>query len=79
MDLEVDAIVHLRNGKWGAIEVKLGEDMVDDAARKLKRLESKVDAERMNAPSFLAVVTGTEFAYTREDGVHVVPIGCLKD
>lgn len=77
--LEVDAIIHLRNGKWGAIEIKLGEDMIDEAAKNLKKLKNKVDTDFMNDPSFLAVVTGTEFAYTREDGVHVIPIGCLRD
>jgi len=77
-ELEADAIIHLHDGRWCAIEMKLGENEVDDAAKNLKKLGGKVDAEKMNAPSFLAVVTGTEFAYTRDDGVHVIPIGCLK-
>ena len=77
--LEADAIIHLHNGRWCAIEMKLGADDIDVAAKNLKKLRGRVDTEKMNAPSFLAVVTGTEFAYTRDDGVHVIPIGCLKD
>lgn len=73
--LEADAIVHLRHsGEWGAIEVKLGQGMVDKAAKNLIKIRNKVDSD---GPSFLAVVTGTEYAYTREDGVHVVPLGSL--
>ena len=77
--LEADAIVHLHNGRWGAFEVKLGAGAIDEAAKNLKKLRGKVDAEKEHAPSFLAVITGTEFAYTRKDGVHVIPLGCLKD
>ena len=77
--LEADAVIHLRNGKWAAVEVKLGDDQIDDAAKNLKKLKAKVDTETMSPPSFLAVVTGTEYAYTRDDGVHVIPIGCLRD
>lgn len=77
--LEVDAIIHLRDGRWGAVEAKLGEGMIDDAADNLKKIKNRVESETRGAPSFLAVVTGTEYAYTREDGIHVIPIGCLKD
>jgi hypothetical protein len=59
--------------------MKLGDNEIDDAAANLRKLRDKVDTENMNAPSFLAVVTGTGFAYTRDDGVHVIPIGCLRD
>lgn len=76
--LEADIVVHLRDGRWGAMEVKLGGSGIDDGARNLLRLAAKVDRDSMSPPSFLAVVTGTEFAYTREDGVHVIPLGCLK-
>ncbi len=73
--LEADAVIHMRHsGQWGAVEVKLGHGMVDAAARNLLRIKEKVDPE----PSFLAVVTGTEYAYTRDDGVHVIPLGCLR-
>jgi len=77
--LEADAVVHLRDGRWGAVEVKLGSGMIDDAAKNLLRIKEKIESETMGAPSFLTVVTGTEYAYTRDDGVSVVPIGCLKD
>lgn len=77
--LEVDAIVHLRGGKWCAIEVKLGTHQFDAAAANLMKFAKKVDSESMNPPSFLAILTGTEYAYTREDGVHVIPLGCLRN
>ena len=76
--LECDAIIHLRNGKWGAVEIKLGEGMIDDAARNLIKLKNKVDLNEMKSPSFLMVLTGTKYSYRREDGVIVVPLGCLK-
>ncbi|MDR0523465.1 MAG: DUF4143 domain-containing protein [Candidatus Methanoplasma sp.] len=77
--LEADLVIHLHDGRWGAAEVKLGPGRIDEGASSLKRLRDKVDSEAMNAPSFLAVVTSGGFAYTRGDGVHVIPIGCLKD
>lgn len=78
--LECDAIVHLRNGKYGMIEVKLGGDaLIEAGAGTLKKLASKIDTDKMKKPSFLMVLTGVgEYAYMREDGVAVVPIGCLK-
>lgn len=77
--LEVDSIVHLWDGRWGAIEVKLSAGKVDDAVRSLTRLKEKVDVEERNKLSFLAVIVGTGYAYTRPDGIHVIPIGCLRD
>ena len=77
-DLEVDAIIHLKNGKWGAIEVKLGSNEIDKAVLNLLKLKEKINIDKMNSPSFLAVVTGTQFGYKRPDGVYVIPIGCLK-
>ncbi|MDR1690234.1 MAG: DUF4143 domain-containing protein [Candidatus Methanoplasma sp.] len=77
--LEADAVVHLYDGRWGAVEVKLGAGMIDAAAENLLKIKNKVESDSVGAPSFLVVITGTEYAYTREDGVHVVPIGCLKD
>lgn len=77
--LEADAIVHLRDGRWGAIEVKLGAKEIEEAAAHLLRLRDKVNTEKMQEPSFLMVLTGTELAYRRDDGVCIVPIGCLKD
>ena len=78
---ECDAVIHLRNGKYGLIEIKLGGDtLIEEGARSLKALEAKIDTDKMNAPSFLMVLTGIgDYAYRRKDGVFVVPIGCLKN
>ncbi len=79
--LECDAVVHLRNGHYGLIEIKLGgERLIEEGAENLKTLREKIDTDKMKAPSFLMVLTGTgDFAYRRPDGVFVIPIGCLKD
>lgn len=79
--LECDAVVHLRNGSFGLIEIKLGGDkLIDEGATTLKALSKKIDTDKMKAPAFLMVLTGTgKYAFRREDGVYVVPIGCLKD
>ncbi len=79
--LECDAVVHLRNGHFGLIEIKLGGDKgIEEGAENLKLLAKRIDTSRMKSPSFLMVLTATgKFAYRREDGVYVVPIGCLKD
>ncbi|WP_219726413.1 ATP-binding protein [Gardnerella vaginalis] len=78
---ECDAVIHLRNGKYGLIEIKLGgSKLIEDGAKSLKAMKDKIDTDKMNAPSFLMVLTGTgDFAYCRKDGVYVVPIGCLKN
>lgn len=79
--LECDAVIHLRNGKYGLVEVKLGGDrLVNEGAANLLTLKEKINTEKMNEPSFMMVLTGTgDYAYRRKDGVFVVPIGCLKD
>ena len=77
--LESDMIVALNDGRWAAIEVKLGNKQIEEAAQHLQELARKVDEEKMGYPSFLMVLTGGEYAYQRKDGVLVVPIGCLKD
>lgn len=79
--LECDAVVHLHNGKYGLIEIKLGGDtFIEDGAENLKNLASKIDTTKMNPPSFLMVLTGVgDYAFRRKDGVYLVPIGCLKD
>ena len=79
--LECDAVLHLRNGSYGLIEIKLGgEKNIEEGARNLKLLASKIDTTKMKAPSFLMILTGTtKYAIRREDGVYVVPVGCLKD
>ena len=79
--LECDAIVHLRNGRYGLIEIKLGGDnLIEAGATTLKKLASKIDTDKMKSPSFMMVLTAIgEYVYRRLDGVLVVPIGCLRD
>ena len=80
--LECDTVLHLRNGQYGLIEIKLGGDeLINNGASALKTLAAKIDTTKMKKPSFLMVLTATgDFAYQRkEDGVFVVPIGCLRN
>ncbi len=79
-DLECDAVIHLRNGAYGLIEIKLGgAGLIEEGAASLKKLKSKINTEKMKEPSFMMVLTGVgEFAYTRPDGVLVVPVTALK-
>ena len=74
---EVDIIVELRDGRWGAFEVKLGTSEFEKAATNLMALREKVDLSKVGEPSFLAILTGSQFGYTRPDGISVVPVGCL--
>jgi predicted AAA+ superfamily ATPase len=78
--LECDAIIHLDDGRWGAIEIKLGGDeLIESGANSLKRLESKIkESSDENLPSFLMVLTAVGGAYRRPDGVYVAPINLLK-
>ena len=78
---ECDAVVHLPNGSYGLIEMKLGgENAINEGATSLLRLEGKLDTTKMKSPSFKMVLTGVgDYAYLRRDGVLVVPIGCLRD
>ena len=72
---EVDAIVELRNGDFGAIEVKLGVGMIDEAANNLIKFSKACDIK----PKFLCVISGLiDYAYKRTDGVYVIPITALK-
>ena len=79
--LECDAVVHLRNGSFGLIEIKLGGDkLIEEGAKSLSKLARKIDTTKMKVPSFLMVLIATgKYAFRREDGVWVVPIGTLKD
>ena len=79
--LECDAVIHLRNGSYGLIEIKLGGDiLIDEGAKALITLAADIDTTRMKSPSFMIVLTGIgDFAYQRDDGVFVVPVGCLRD
>ena len=78
--LECDAVIHLRNGSYGLVEVKLGGDkLIEEGAENLKKLAERIDTEKMLEPAFMMVLCGVApFAYKREDGVYVVPVACLK-
>lgn len=79
--LECDAVIHLRDGSFGLIEIKLGGDhLIEEGALNLKTFSKKIDTKKMSEPAFMMVLTGTgKFAYRREDGVYVVPVGCLRE
>ena len=79
--LECDAVLHLRNGSYGLVEIKLGGDkLIEEGAATLKTVADRIDTTRMKPPSFLMVLTGTSpYAYRREDGVYVVPITTLRN
>lgn len=78
-DFEVDCILSLDNGKWGAIEIKLGAGEIPYAAENLNKFKENIDTEKYGKPSFLMVLTADEYSYKREDGIYVVSIGSLKD
>jgi predicted AAA+ superfamily ATPase len=75
--VEVDAVVETADGRWAAFEVKLGAGHVDAAARNLRRFLERIDTSKAAAPASLAVITATGYAYVRDDGVSVIPIGTL--
>ena len=79
--LECDAVVHLRNGSYGLVGIKLGgETLIEEGVKSLKKLASKIDTDRMKEPSFMMVLTAVgKYAFKRDDGIWIVPIGCLKD
>ncbi|MBQ3271319.1 ATP-binding protein [Candidatus Saccharibacteria bacterium] len=79
--LECDAVVHLRNGSYGLIEIKLGGDrLIDEGVKNLTELSNKIDSDKMKKPAFTMILTAnSQYAYQREDGIFVVPVGCLKD
>ena len=77
--LEADAVIVLHDGRWAAVEIKMGAKEIEEAAEHLIQLKNKVNTDKMREPSFLMILTGTEIAYKRDDGVLVIPIGCLKD
>lgn len=76
--LEADAVIGTNDGRWAAIEVELRDsDRIEEGAKHLLRLKDKVRSDRHQEPEFLMVVTATDYEYRREDGVFVVPLGCL--
>ena len=79
--LECDAVIHLRNGQYGLIEIKLGgETLINDGVETLNSLENQIDTIHMKAPAFKMILTATgDYAYRRpNDGIYIVPVGCLK-
>lgn len=78
-DFEVDAILKMEDGKWGAIEIKLGSGYIEEAAQNLLKFKNKVDISKSGEPTFLMVLSGSNYSYRREDGVYVVSIGSLKN
>lgn len=80
-NLECDAVIHLRNGAYGLVEIKLGgDDLIEEGAKTLNKLAANIDTDRMKPPSFKMIITGIgNYAYRRKDGILLVPIGSLKD
>ncbi len=78
-DLEVDCVVHLRDGRYALIECKLGRNRIEEGAKNLLKINKLIEKnDKVDNPTFLAVLTGGKYAYTRKDGVKVIPIGCLR-
>lgn len=79
--LECDAVIRLKNGAFGLVEVKLGGDhLIEEGAANLRKLGAKIDTTKMKESSFLMVLTAVgKYAYRRNDGVYVVPVGTLRD
>lgn len=84
--MEADCVLHLNNGKYALIEFKLGEHDVDDGAKHLCRIERLINEYNqkekqcpLRMPDLKMIITGTKYGYRRDDGVLVIPIGCLKD
>ncbi len=78
-DLEIDCVVHLRDGRYALIECKLGSKGIEEGANNLIKINRLIENnDKLDNPSFLAVLTGGKYAYTRKDGVKVIPIGCLR-
>jgi len=77
--LEIDAVIQLGDGRWGAVEIKMGAGQIEEAFENLSKLKESIDTEKMNEPSFMMVLTGTDSAFQAENGIWVVPLGCLKN
>ena len=81
LDNECDAVIHLRDGRYALIEIRLGgETPIEDGAKTLKKVLKKIDTIKMGEPAFMAVITGTDrYAYMRKDGIFMIPIGSLRN
>lgn len=79
--LECDAVIHLRDGRYALVEIKLGGDkLIGEGATSLLKLRGKINTEKMSEPAFMMILTAVgKFAFRREDGIFVVPISCLRD
>ena len=84
--LEADAVLHLEDGRFALIEIKLGQSEIEKGAQNLKEIErliiehNKTETQnKLRLPDLKLIITGTELGYKREDGIYIVPIGCLKD
>ena len=79
--LECDAVVHLRNGSYGLVEIKIGGDtLIEEGAKTLTKLASRINTDNMGKPAFMMILTALgPYAFRRSDGIWIVPIGCLKD
>ena len=77
--LEIDAVIQLNDERWGAVEIKIGAGEIEKAAANLIKFRDSLDPAKMPPPSFLMVLTGTEYAFQMNNGVLVVPLGCLKN
>lgn len=78
-DLEIDAIIELSDGRWGAFEIKMGAGFIDEAADSLLKFKNKIDTDKIGEPCFLAVLTGTDYSYKRDDGIYVISLANLKN
>ena len=81
LDNECDVVIHLRNGRYALLEVKLGgEKLIDEGVKTLKDVLRRIDTDKMGKPAFMAIITGTErYAYRRDDGIIILPLGALKN
>lgn len=81
LGLECDAVVHLRDGRYGLVEIKIGGDkLIEEGCANLIKLSEKIDTDKMQHPSFMMILTAVgKFAYQRKDGIFVVPVTCLKN
>ena len=77
--LEANCVVYLSDGRYALIECKLGSERINEGAQNLLKIKALIEKnKKLDNPTFLAVLTGGKYAYTRPDGVKVIPIGCLK-
>lgn len=81
LDNECDVVIHLRDGRYALLEVKLGgERLIDEGVKTLKDVLRRIDTDKMGKPAFMAIITGTErYAYRRDDGIIILPLGALKN